>query len=97
MMRHIPIALIRIYQKWFSPLLPPACIYQPSCSHYAVAAIERYGAMRGSWMAAARLLRCHPFATGGYDPVPVRPEQQLAAPADNHNARCCPHHPHSVE
>ena len=61
---------IRGYQVALSPLLPPACRYYPTCSNYAVQAIEKYGALRGGWMAARRIGRCHPFAPGGYDPVP---------------------------
>jgi uncharacterized protein len=64
------IALVRGYQIVLSPLLPAACRYYPSCSAYAVEALERYGARRGSWLAAKRIARCHPFRTGGYDPVP---------------------------
>jgi hypothetical protein len=61
--------LLRGYKWAVSPLLPPSCRYVPTCSEYAMEAVERYGALRGSWMAVARLLRCHPFAKGGYDPV----------------------------
>lgn len=62
--------LIRGYQVAVSPLLPPACRYHPTCSQYAIEAIDKYGAARGGWMAARRILRCHPFHAGGYDPVP---------------------------
>lgn len=64
------ILMIRGYQVTVSPLLPSACRYTPSCSRYTVEAIERYGALRGAWMGACRILRCHPFRSGGYDPVP---------------------------
>ena len=58
------------WQKGPSMLLPPSCRYQPSCSAYAIGALERYGAWRGGWLAAKRLLRCHPWGGSGYDPVP---------------------------
>ena len=64
------VLLVRGYQVAISPLLPPACRYYPTCSHYAVEALERHGAWRGSWLALRRILRCHPFRPGGYDPVP---------------------------
>ena len=64
------VLLIRGYQVAISPLLPPACRYTPTCSQYALEAVRRYGARRGSWMSLRRLLRCHPFRAGGYDPVP---------------------------
>jgi putative membrane protein insertion efficiency factor len=61
---------IHFYQKYLSPLHPPCCIYQPTCSQYAIEAIEKYGALKGSALAAARICRCNPFHKGGYDPVP---------------------------
>jgi hypothetical protein len=61
---------VRLYRRWISPALPPACRFVPSCSAYAQEALERYGAARGSWLALRRLLRCHPFGGSGYDPVP---------------------------
>jgi uncharacterized protein len=63
-------ALIRGYQALVSPLLPPSCRFTPSCSQYALEAVTRHGALRGTWLAARRLARCHPFHPGGFDPVP---------------------------
>ena len=62
---------LRAYQRWISPLFPPSCRYVPTCSEYAVEAVERFGVLRGGIMATGRLLRCHPFVKGGHDPVPV--------------------------
>ncbi len=62
--------LIRVYQKAISPLLPSACRYYPTCSAYAYEAITRHGPFKGAYLAAKRILRCHPFHEGGYDPVP---------------------------
>lgn len=69
-MKKIALGLIRFYKLFLSPVLPPSCIYQPTCSQYTYEAIEKYGVLRGSWMGLLRLLRCHPFARGGYDPIP---------------------------
>jgi len=68
--RLVLILLVRIYQQLVSPLLLPACRYEPSCSHYAVEALERHGALRGSVLAGRRLCRCHPLGSSGFDPVP---------------------------
>lgn len=65
------LAAVRAYQRWISPLRPPVCRFTPSCSAYAVEAIERHGALRGGWLAARRLLRCGPWHSGGHDPVPA--------------------------
>ena len=62
--------MIRGYQIILSPLLPPSCRFHPSCSAYALEAVTRHGALKGGWLAARRLARCHPFHPGGYDPVP---------------------------
>ncbi len=63
-------AVFRGYKRFVSPLLPPACRFVPSCSEYAAEAVERHGVVRGTALAIARLLRCHPFCRGGFDPVP---------------------------
>jgi len=63
------VALLAVYKRLISPLLPPACKFHPTCSEYARDAVVRYGAARGSWLAMRRLLRCRPFSAGGYDPV----------------------------
>ena len=69
-MRTVLVLLVRGYQVALSPLLPASCRYYPSCSAYAIQALERHGALRGSWLAVCRIARCHPFRPGGYDPVP---------------------------
>jgi putative membrane protein insertion efficiency factor len=66
------IAVIRLYQAVVSPLRPPTCRYYPSCSAYAVTALQRFGPIKGSWLSARRLLRCHPWTPGGVDHVPER-------------------------
>ncbi len=63
-------ACIRFYQKRISPLFPAVCIYTPTCSEYALQAVRKYGFLRGGFLAIKRILRCHPFHEGGYDPVP---------------------------
>jgi putative membrane protein insertion efficiency factor len=77
-MKFLSLLMVRLYQRWISPMLPPSCRYVPTCSDYALEAIERYGAFRGGMMAAWRLLRCHPFVKGGHDPV-VKPGQSMPA------------------
>jgi hypothetical protein len=72
---------LRAYKRLLSPLLPPACRYTPTCSEYALEAVERHGALRGSALAVWRLLRCHPLMRGGYDPVPD-PESPSPLKAD---------------
>jgi hypothetical protein len=70
-MKRILLFLIKLYRRFLSPLkIQPTCIYFPTCSEYAAEAINKYGSFKGSYLAAKRLLRCHPFARGGYDPVP---------------------------
>lgn len=70
---HVLRATIRLYQWTLSPLIGPACRYMPSCSEYAYEAIAKHGPVRGSWLAARRLCRCHPWGGHGYDPVPPAP------------------------
>ena len=69
-MRGLLVFLVRGYQNVLSPVLPASCRFFPSCSVYAIEALERYGAVKGSLLAIRRLARCQPFCTGGYDPVP---------------------------
>ncbi len=69
-MKTVVIGLIRVYQKYISPMTPPSCRYTPTCSQYAVEAVSKYGVPKGGYMAVKRVLRCHPFHEGGYDPVP---------------------------
>jgi uncharacterized protein len=83
--RTFMLVLLRGYKWAISPLLPPACRFVPTCSDYAMEAVDRYGPFRGSLMAAARVLRCHPFAQGGYDPVA---KSNDAAPAAMTPTRC---------
>jgi len=64
--------LVRLYQCTFGIVLPNSCRYQPTCSQYALDALSEHGAVRGTWLAVRRVLRCHPLARGGYDPVPAK-------------------------
>jgi hypothetical protein len=76
------IGLLKAYRLLISPLYGQVCRYHPSCSAYALEAVERHGSVRGSWLAARRLVRCHPWSDGGYDPVPERhPATQADQPA----------------
>ncbi len=68
--RRIVMLPIRGYQKFVSPALPPSCRFSPSCSQYTLEAVTKYGALKGIWLGVRRLIRCHPFNPGGYDPVP---------------------------
>jgi uncharacterized protein len=79
----VVLQLLRGYKWAISPMFPPACRFVPTCSEYAMEAVERYGALRGGAMTLLRLLRCHPFAHGGYDPVAKR---SAGAPAVSHES-----------
>ncbi len=78
-MKTLLIGLVRAYRMFISPWLLPSCRYRPTCSAYAIEAIERFGAWQGGWLALRRILRCHPFHPGGYDPVP----EKAASPPDS--------------
>lgn len=77
-MRSTLIILIRSYRWLLSPLLGPSCRFQPTCSRYAETAIERFGVLRGGWLALRRIGRCHPWRDGGFDPVPQHPAHPRA-------------------
>jgi hypothetical protein len=68
--------LLRGYKRFISPILPPACRFEPTCSIYMMQAVERFGPIRGVWMGTGRLCRCHPFNPGGHDPVPELPSPE---------------------
>ncbi|MCP9295073.1 MAG: membrane protein insertion efficiency factor YidD [Planktothrix agardhii LY1] len=73
-MKTLLITLIRGYRLLISPLFPPVCRFHPTCSQYAIEALETFGIIQGSWLALKRILRCHPYHPGGYDPIPPKPE-----------------------
>ena len=75
----ILVALLRVYKTVISPWLPPACRFEPSCSVFAMEAVQTHGALRGSWLSIKRLARCQPWCRGGFDPVPAPPNP------DSHN------------
>ncbi len=82
MLAKLLILLIRVYQLTLSRMLGPVCRFEPSCSRYSVRCLELHGAFRGSWLTFRRLMRCHPFHPGGYDPPPLPPGMAAEAPAD---------------
>jgi putative membrane protein insertion efficiency factor len=81
-MRYVATLLIRIYQWTVSPLLGPACRFHPSCSHYALEAIDRFGVLRGGWLTVKRVGRCHPWHPGGFDPVPPARGASVGSPEE---------------
>jgi putative membrane protein insertion efficiency factor len=72
----VAITLVKAYQRWLSPLLGPHCRFNPTCSFYAIEAINRFGVTKGCWLAGKRILRCHPLNAGGYDPVPLSKKEK---------------------
>lgn len=74
-LRNVLILLVKFYRKFISPLKQPSCIYTPTCSTYALEALERFGFFKGGYLSLKRILSCHPFSKGGFDPVPNKEEQ----------------------
>ncbi|UAL46648.1 membrane protein insertion efficiency factor YidD [Sutcliffiella horikoshii] len=74
-MKHVLLSIIRFYRKFISPLTPPTCRFYPTCSHYGMEAIGRFGAIKGGWLTIKRILKCHPFHPGGIDHVPEKKEK----------------------
>ena len=80
--RRLALVLIRFYRFWISPMMGPHCRFEPTCSQYAVTAIESHGAVLGFWLTLKRLAKCHPFHPGGVDPVPPSPDRSANEPVD---------------
>ncbi|WP_456277897.1 membrane protein insertion efficiency factor YidD [Bacillus sp. AK128] len=72
MLQKLFIIIIRVYQKFISPITPPTCRFYPTCSHYGLESIKRFGAIKGGWLTIKRIAKCHPFHPGGNDPVPPK-------------------------
>lgn len=86
-MKRVITGLIRTYQRYISPLTGPSCRFHPTCSHYALEAVERFGVLKGGWLALRRIARCHPFNPGGYDPVPKNGSGYMTDGAAPHQSK----------
>ncbi|MEE1106601.1 membrane protein insertion efficiency factor YidD [Macrococcoides canis] len=75
-MKQLLLGLIKFYRKFISPMTPPACRFHPTCSQYGLEAIETHGAMKGAYLTVKRILKCHPFHPGGFDPVPPKKDEK---------------------
>ncbi|HJE20011.1 membrane protein insertion efficiency factor YidD [Aliicoccus persicus] len=75
-MQRLFIYFVRLYQRFISPLFPPSCRFEPTCSNYAIEAIQEHGALKGTYLGTKRILKCHPFHPGGYDPVPFKEKKE---------------------
>ncbi|UJS27271.1 membrane protein insertion efficiency factor YidD [Macrococcoides canis] len=75
-MKQLLLGLIKFYRKYISPMTPPACRFHPTCSQYGLEAIETHGAMKGAYLTVKRILKCHPFHPGGFDPVPSKKDEK---------------------
>ncbi|MGH3470857.1 MAG: membrane protein insertion efficiency factor YidD [Nocardioidaceae bacterium] len=89
-MKYVLIGLLKAYRFLISPMYGQVCRYHPSCSAYALESVQRYGALRGAWSAGRRLVHCHPWAAGGYDPVPEHFTWRAAKPADDTTSTSAP-------
>ncbi|MBK5348832.1 membrane protein insertion efficiency factor YidD [Bacillus sp. TH22] len=76
-MKQIFISIIRFYQNFISPMTPPTCRFHPTCSHYGLEAFQKHGALKGFWLTCKRILKCHPFHPGGFDPVPDKKDDKV--------------------
>lgn len=76
-MKQIFIGIIRFYQKFISPMTPPTCRFYPTCSHYGLEAFQKHGSLKGFWLTCKRILKCHPFHPGGFDPVPDKKDDKV--------------------
>ncbi len=86
-MKKLCILLVKFYRKYISPLKPPCCRFEPTCSRYALEAFEEWGFFRGFYLTLMRILRCHPFCRGGFDPVPINKRKRKKAGHDTHKIK----------